>query len=172
MRIEVGYGLEPVVTDIQSGRIIRDTLTPAFRAGEFDQGIREAVNQLIELASTGEVTATRERVQADWGSVLPWTIFALVYLGSVLARSKSWWAGGIVGATIGLIWFSFVAVIIFAGIGLLFDYLVSKNYEKHKSKGTNPPWFIGGGGFGGGRHGGFGGFGGGMSGGGGASGRW
>src|SRR3989338_4574107 len=39
MRIEVGYGLEPIITDIESGHIIRDVLTPAFKAGDYDAGV-------------------------------------------------------------------------------------------------------------------------------------
>lgn len=173
MRIEVGYGLEPVVTDIQSGYIIRETLTPAFQAGDFDKGVMEAVRQLRELASTGILieSPTNTLGDIDWGSVIPFAVLILIYLGSILARSKSWWAGGILGAIIGFIFFGFLLGLVLAGVGFLFDFLVSRSYEKHKGRGTNPPWFMGGGGLGGGR-GGFGGFGGGMSGGGGASGRW
>src|SRR5581483_849553 len=37
-RIEVGYGLEPVVTDIESAHIISDVLVPAFQRGDYDAG--------------------------------------------------------------------------------------------------------------------------------------
>src|SRR3990170_5163094 len=39
MRIEVGYGLEPVLTDSRSGNIIRDQITPLFKAGNYEGGI-------------------------------------------------------------------------------------------------------------------------------------
>lgn len=48
MRIEVGYGLEPVLTDAMSGRIIRDTVTPAFKAGDFVDGINAGTDAIIE----------------------------------------------------------------------------------------------------------------------------
>jgi uncharacterized protein len=35
MRIEVGYGLEPVLTDGYSSSIIRNTITPFFKAGDY-----------------------------------------------------------------------------------------------------------------------------------------
>jgi uncharacterized protein len=39
VRIEVGYGLEPIMTDALSGMIVRDTITPRFKAGDMGGGI-------------------------------------------------------------------------------------------------------------------------------------
>jgi uncharacterized protein len=47
MRIEVGYGLEGSLTDLMSGRIIRDVIVPRFRAGNFDQGLLDGVQAMI-----------------------------------------------------------------------------------------------------------------------------
>ena len=44
MRIEVGYGLEGALTDAQAGRIIRNVMTPAFKAGDFDGGVTAGVD--------------------------------------------------------------------------------------------------------------------------------
>ncbi|MCK5520050.1 MAG: TPM domain-containing protein, partial [Candidatus Marinimicrobia bacterium] len=38
VRIEVGYGLEEKLTDYQSGRIIRERITPHFRNNDYDSG--------------------------------------------------------------------------------------------------------------------------------------
>ncbi len=43
VRIEVGYGLEPYITDGRAGRIMREKITPNFRNGAYDEGIKEAV---------------------------------------------------------------------------------------------------------------------------------
>ena len=43
MRIEVGYGLEGTLTDAQAARIIRDRMTPAFKAGDYDRGVADGV---------------------------------------------------------------------------------------------------------------------------------
>ena len=43
MRIEVGRGLEGTLTDSVAGRIIRDVITPAFKQGRFEPGIRAGV---------------------------------------------------------------------------------------------------------------------------------
>ena len=49
-RIEVGQGLEGDLTDAQSGRIIRDTLAPAFRRGQYGEGLHTAARQALQLA--------------------------------------------------------------------------------------------------------------------------
>ncbi|MEN5093712.1 TPM domain-containing protein [Pseudomonas protegens] len=55
VRIEVGYGLEPVVTDLLAGQIIARDLTPAFRQGDFAGGIDRALDDLIILVDGGEL---------------------------------------------------------------------------------------------------------------------
>ncbi len=46
LRIEVGYGLEPQLTDAQAGRIIRNVITPRFKAGDFGGGIEAGVDAI------------------------------------------------------------------------------------------------------------------------------
>ncbi|MDP3763268.1 MAG: TPM domain-containing protein [bacterium] len=168
VRIEVGYGLEPLVTDIGSGRIIREILTPAFQAEDFDGGIMRALDTIIKLIGGEEMPNNSDSISKDWFEFFPYVIFFLIYLGAILGRSKSWWAGGIVGGIFGIVFFSSVVSIgIYILIGLIFDFIVSRVYSHARKQGGVPPWWIGGGG---GNH--SGGFGGGMSGGGGASGRW
>jgi uncharacterized protein len=47
MRIEVGYGLEPFMTDGLSSSIIRNNITPAFKAGDFPGGINAGIDQIV-----------------------------------------------------------------------------------------------------------------------------
>ncbi len=186
MRIEVGYGLEPTLTDITTSHIISDTITPFFKNGDYAGGLSTGVDQIIAVLN-GEVLSSSTSARSNGFSVdyLYFVLFGFVYLASVLGRSKSWWMGGVVGGIIGVVigfvygflYTGIITIIILIPLGLLFDFLVSRTYEKHKTNNTVIPWWIGGGrggGFGGGSFGGggFGGFGGGMSGGGGSSGRW
>ncbi len=39
LRLEVGYGLEPLITDAKSGYIIREIIVPEFKKGNYYQGI-------------------------------------------------------------------------------------------------------------------------------------
>ncbi|MDD5031989.1 MAG: TPM domain-containing protein [Patescibacteria group bacterium] len=188
MRIEVGYGLEGALTDAQSFWIIDDIMKPAFRQEKYYEGIDQAIDKII-AATQGEYVPESKPAKGlssnAWENIFWFGLFAIIWMASILGRSKSWWAGGIVGAAIGVIIgiikgfviFGLVALTILIPFGLLFDFIVSKNYTKHKASGTIPWWIgggRGGGGFGGGGFGGggFGGFGGGSSGGGGASGSW
>ena len=47
VRIEVGYGLEPYITDAVASRIIRNTMIPNFKEGRNYEGINTAVDELI-----------------------------------------------------------------------------------------------------------------------------
>ncbi len=49
VRIEIGYGLEPVITDGRAGDIIRETVLPFFRADDYDQGILQGSMQIAAL---------------------------------------------------------------------------------------------------------------------------
>lgn len=46
VRIEVGYGLEPVLTDAMSSLIIHRAILPAFREGRFEDGVVAGAGQI------------------------------------------------------------------------------------------------------------------------------
>ena len=56
MRIEVGHGLEGILTDAHSSRIIRNELTPNFRKSDYDAGVTAAVDAMIKSIG-GEYSA-------------------------------------------------------------------------------------------------------------------
>ncbi|MES3030824.1 MAG: TPM domain-containing protein [Patescibacteria group bacterium] len=180
VRIEVGYGLEGYMTDAQSFLIVRNILLPAFKANDFDGGVMSAAVTILEILRGNPEAIPKEKSMnigdLPWEVIIGFGFFGISLLGSVLGRSKSWWFGGLLGATggviAGIIWgflFTGVAMIVILTIlGLFFDYIASKHGGKRGPFG--PGGFFGGGGgsFGGG----FGGFSGGSSGGGGSSGSW
>ncbi len=51
LRIEVGYGLEPIITDAVAKWIIDDIIVPEFKNSNFVDGINSGVDQLINLSS-------------------------------------------------------------------------------------------------------------------------
>ena len=55
IHIEVGYGLEGRLTDLVAGSIIRNTISPRLREGNFDQGVMDGVSAMAS-AVRGEYT--------------------------------------------------------------------------------------------------------------------
>jgi uncharacterized protein len=53
-RIEVGYGLEPILPDALAGRIAQEQLLPAFRQQRYADGLTAAVNRIIEIVERNE----------------------------------------------------------------------------------------------------------------------
>ena len=58
LRIEVGYGLEGRLTDAVSTRIIRNVITPPFKAGDFDRGVSDGVDAVIGVLTGKPVAET------------------------------------------------------------------------------------------------------------------
>ncbi len=63
VRIEVGYGLEGVLTDALSSVILQNRVLPAFRDGDMPGGIVAGTDAIIEQLSLDQAAA-EERVQA------------------------------------------------------------------------------------------------------------
>lgn len=53
LRIEVGYGLEPIMTDTRASRIIREVVVPRIRAGDRDGAIRAGVDAILTTLGAG-----------------------------------------------------------------------------------------------------------------------
>jgi uncharacterized protein len=191
VRIEVGYGLEPVITDGRAGRILDKEVIPYFKRGDYDTGIEAGVLAIEGYVRDGTPPSVVEEnpVQKIIGSFkfpLYWLVilgFISVYMLGFMARTRSIWLGGIWGVVLGLfLGFGFGGllwiVLLPLGlglVGLLFDIVLSSNYRGRSAGGQPTGWFPSGGGFrglGGGGSGWFGGFGGGRSGGGGAGRKW
>lgn len=48
LRIEVGYGLEGVITDIEAGNIINNIIVPRFKDGDYNTGVYQGVVAIAE----------------------------------------------------------------------------------------------------------------------------
>lgn len=178
LKIEVGYGLEPILTDSRTGNIIRSKITPEFKKDDYNTGIVNGVNAILTILDKDPTAfdTTASSIVPDAGQLdsLIFLGIILIYLSAFLSRSKRWWPGGVIGGILGLIFISIIGAIVLALLGLLLDFLLSKNYKKRKKRGLPTSWLTSMGGFSSGRSSSssFGGFGGGRSGGGGASSSW
>lgn len=106
LRIEVGQGLEGVLTDVESKRIIDDQVTAYFRAGRASEGVLVGVGSILlkiapeAVASLGEVPARVKRTKSnrDRGLPLPILILAIVFFIFSTRRGRR---SGLLGALAG-----------------------------------------------------------------------
>lgn len=154
MTIRTGYGVEHKLTDALSRRIIENIITPAFKQGNYYQGLDEGTTAIIQIMS-GEYQG--ERSYEGPNGKIPGLFIVIIFIVILLILSRRNRGGGKRGGRKS------------GGFSLLDAIILS-----HAGRGG-----FGGGGFGGGSSGGGfggggfgGGFGGGGFGGGGASGGW
>jgi uncharacterized protein len=88
VRIEVGYGLEGALPDAVARRIIRNEITPAFRAGDYDRGVTAAVSAIM-AATRGEYEGIDRRDDGEPPSIV-FILFAfLFFMLPILHRRAS-----------------------------------------------------------------------------------
>jgi len=190
VRIEVGYGLEPILPDAKTGRILDDFVLPSFKKNDYSGGIEAGVRELVTEIRKGYQKDSAQLGKDSFLGIVDsfgFPVLILIglliqYLASFLARSKSIWAGGLIGVVMGIVIalvsssliLGFILPLVLGIIGVIVDYFLSSNYKWLSSVGKSTSFWKTGGGFGrgGGFGGGFGGFGGGRSGGGGSSRSW
>jgi uncharacterized protein len=144
-RIEVGYGLEPILTDALSEVILQSAVLPRFRAGDYNGGVEAGVDALIQQLSLNTSDAEAKAAAAEQQA----------------QQSGNQGGGGFPGILI-FLFIAFAIFRVFGGWGFL-PFLFMGGGRGFGG--------YGGGGWSGGGGGGFGGGGGGF-GGGGASGSW
>lgn len=98
VRIEVGYGLEPIMTDALSSMIIQNTILPRFRAGDMAGGIIAGADSIAqqlkappdEAEQRVAAAAANQHQAAHDGGGVPWAlIFWLIVIGIVMASRFS-----------------------------------------------------------------------------------
>ena len=186
VRIEVGYGLEGVLTDAISSQIINSVMIPEFKNGKMSEGVKEGVLAIIKVASGEEFRSKFSLGNIPFGVIAfiagILSCFASVIFGKFFVRTGfSTCFAGLVSIALEQGFGVQNYLIIFGAFAFVFVafFLILKDVFKRNSQGGSLPMGFrrdnsglnGGGGRSGGRGGGFSGGGGGF-GGGGASGSW
>jgi len=177
LRIEVGYGLEGVLTDATSSRIINENIVPYFKRGDFTAGIKAGVERILRVAG-GERLPPPAATRGIRSTGLPfspeWLIAIFVFLQvfnrvlrALLGRVGA--AGLLAGLAGGALWL-ISGSLLWVVIGSVFIFVAS--IGEGTGSGAGGGWSSGGGSWSSGSGGGGFSGGGGRSGGGGASGRW
>lgn len=107
VRIEVGYGLEPVLTDALSSLIINRTIIPAFKQGDMEQGVVDGTRAIVQQLSLPDdeakaaAAAQAQKARSSGGEIGPATILVIFIvfwlLSGVLGgfgrrrRGGLWW---------------------------------------------------------------------------------
>jgi uncharacterized protein len=174
MRIEVGRGLEGVLTDLRAGRIIDNIVAPRFKAGDYDAGFLEGTEAIIS-ACRGEFKNDAPRSTKGHGIGTPIILVMIgIYIAIVvlsnISRTLAAIAGGValpLLVTFGLIHLGLVGIIVVGVIGLLLGFIIPSIPIGGGGSSSGGGFWSGGSGSGGGFSGG-----GGSFGGGGSSGGW
>ncbi len=71
--IEIGYGLERTLSDVQAGQILRNNVTPEFKKGNFDAGIVNGTETIVAVLSGAQ---TPPKVSEPKPAIYSWIIDA------------------------------------------------------------------------------------------------
>ncbi|MEO8198726.1 MAG: TPM domain-containing protein [Thermoanaerobaculia bacterium] len=100
LRLEVGYGLEGALTDLESKQILQNTLIPYLRNGDYDGGFTAAADAIL-VAIQGEYTADAQaatRPNAKGGGFVFFLVIIVLLILISAARNRggrgSNWTGG------------------------------------------------------------------------------
>ena len=107
VRIEVGYGLEPVMTDAMSSLIIHQDILPKFKSGDYDGGVEAGTDAVIQQLSLDRGVAIQKAQAAAEQPVsegrehgLPVGFIILIIIFVVLF-SRGWLPWFILGSFLG-----------------------------------------------------------------------
>jgi uncharacterized protein len=94
VRIEVGRGLEPIVTDLMSKIIIENAILPEFRRGNFSGGIRAGVRDIKDTL-LGDAEEVKERARGlnqgdgpDWIGLFMIALWVSIFLYIMYAQYR------------------------------------------------------------------------------------
>jgi uncharacterized protein len=115
VRIEVGYGLEPILPDGLAGEIIRTVIVPEFSAGNYPRGIGRGLDRIAGIVRRDPSAMTSSAPPADRGTGAPAALFVIPFLAVFVAVGGFATGLGIRTKTVGPL----LAGTLFAGVALL-----------------------------------------------------
>ena len=100
MRIEVGNGMEGLLTDARASQIIRNTIAPKFRSGDYAGGVEAGVKRIVDAAE-GRNLSDNDMDGESIVSMLFIVIFITIIVIAILKgngsngrRRRYWWLAG------------------------------------------------------------------------------
>lgn len=148
MRIEVGYGLEPYLTDLEASDIIENEIKPSFKQGDYNTGVLNGVQNIIYGIRNSYVAPVRyEAIQPHsiygrksyaplygfillllvWWSISIW--FSRMKIAEGISASVFFWFMG--GYLPFIFWQWYYVVFMLVG-GLVFQVILNKVWKPKK----------------------------------------
>jgi uncharacterized protein len=97
VRIEVGYGLEGVLTDALSSEIIQGIILPQFRAGDIPQGVASGTQAILDVLGGKSLPRPAYGAANTHSSNMTWLalfvvimVFRIFLFNSGLTRNHPW----------------------------------------------------------------------------------
>ena len=101
--LEVGNGMEGSLTDARASQIIRNTIAPKFRSGDYAGGVEAGVKRIIDTAEGKDQSADSEDMESIISLIF---IIVLIFIVVIIAARRGgrsgkcrsnrwWWIGGI-----------------------------------------------------------------------------
>ena len=96
VRIEVGRGLEPIMTDTLATTIIQNTILPGFRRGDFPGGVKAGVRDIKDVL-LGDAEEVKRRARSlkpksddpiDIVPLIIFGIFLLIFVASFISQAR------------------------------------------------------------------------------------
>lgn len=164
LRIEVGYGLESVITDADASVIISDYIVPEFKNGDFYIGIYYGIDEILNLINGGTLVSnyySDEEYDSDEDEFAfidkhPWLFVLMIILSMFLpglpfafTKKRVWIISFVLliiiafqlftGYVVGLVWLAFPFILVTLAIGIIIILF------RIKTKGKVSFWGSGGG---------------------------
>ncbi len=105
LRIEAGRGVQGVLTDAQSKRVLQDVIAPHFRQNDYYGGLVAGVGAIAALLNQESFSAPQQKAPASIGSWWPLLLFGVLAFGAMFrSRGKvhrDGWSHGATGVLLG-----------------------------------------------------------------------
>jgi uncharacterized protein len=87
-RVEVGYGLEPILPDALAGRVLDEQLFPAFKQQRYAEGLTHAVNGVAQIIERNEPAPPEARRQGNAAGAFTVHVLIVLFLTLFVAAGS------------------------------------------------------------------------------------
>ncbi|MBE2246585.1 MAG: TPM domain-containing protein, partial [Candidatus Competibacteraceae bacterium] len=94
IRIEVGYGLEGELTDLEASEIIDYVIVPYFKNGDYDHGIIQGVNAILAAIKGAYEAPSKHKADNEGRNILWGIVLFFAFMSFTMGGGKGFWGWG------------------------------------------------------------------------------